>query len=276
MIEEMFNSSGSQAFEEFEYRLIYLRPTEYSEERIAVGVISEGQGRLESRFLSSPASIDLMTKIFSEDGVEQFHFAAGELRRMISGLPGLDSVRMPSDLLIAGEKIVAYTSDRDGLLSSILASSSCLARTGTLRGSDIVNGPQRSALSLQLCEHINRLNPLVARNMFHRKVTVESGETVDVPILGLRIFGAPVSFASKDQKMRAESYVAKFHWLRRYVPQQPRMYLLTPSDENGDAYNRHDSSIRELRAIAEASNVLVRTSESTEELAVLILQDEAA
>src|SRR5207253_128238 len=98
----------------------------------------------------------------------------------------------------------------------------------------------------------------------------------DLPIYGTRIFGAHVSFAAKDLRMRAESYVAKFVWLRNHLPQQPRVYLLVPQEGRDDGPSRLDASLRELRAIADASRVPLRTSDSTEEMATMILQDEAA
>src|ERR1700686_5343883 len=75
---------GAPAFEQFEYRLVYLRPTPYSDERIAVGLIASAQDHLEARFVSSVDSLELMGRMFGDNGVEQYQFAAAELRRTIS------------------------------------------------------------------------------------------------------------------------------------------------------------------------------------------------
>ena len=251
------------AVEELEYRLVYLRPTAYSDERIAVGLIASASDSLEARFVSSVDSLQLIGRIFGEDGVEQYHFATAELRRALSRCASLDSLTMPTDLLAVGEKVAAVTIDRTGLLTSILAASSCLVRSEPSRGSDVVSNASATSFSKDLLEHVSRLNPLVAHDLFNRKVNIE-GDTVDIPIYGTKIFGAPVSFAARDLRLRAESYVAKFVWLRQHLRQQPRVYLLTPQEGSTDVTARLDMSIRELRAIAEASNVPLKTSESTE------------
>jgi hypothetical protein len=110
--------------------------------------------------------------------------------------------------------------------------------------------------------------------MFAQTFTVPTGEVVELPIFGTRIFGAPVSFAASDQKVKGESYIAKFHWLRKYMPQkqQPRIYLLVPKDISMSREN----GIRELQAIAETVSMPIKISASTNELATNILSDEAA
>jgi hypothetical protein len=262
-------------FEEFEYRLVYMRPSEYSDERIAVGVIASTQDGLESRFVSSVDSLGLMAHIFGQDGLEQFHFATAELRRVLRRTPSLDLVTMPTDLLEAGEKTSAFTADRNGLLLSILASSSCLVRLESSRSREILSSPPTLSLTDDLFEQVARLNPVVAQEMFNRKIIVD-GKTVELPIYGNRIFGAPVSFVSKDLKMRAESYVARFVWLREHLRQKPRLYLLTRQEGSEIVSARSESSVEELRAIAEASKVSLKLSDSTEEMATLIIQEEAA
>jgi hypothetical protein len=268
-------TESCSVFEEFEYRLVYLRPSAYSDERIAVGVIANRLDHLESRFVSSVDALNLMTRIFGEDGVEQFHFATTELRRVLAKAASLDSIVIPTDLLAVGDKVAAFTADRNGLLTSILASSSCLIRSQPARSSEVLTSSSAPSLTRDLFDHVSRLNPLIAKDLFDRQITIE-GETVELPIYGNKIFGAPVSFVARDLRMRAESYVAKFVWLRQYLKQKPRIYVLTRQDGVATSSPRADSSIRELRAIADASKVPLRTSESTDELAVMIVHDEAA
>lgn len=262
-------------FEEFEYRLVYMRPSEYSDERIAVGLIASAQNGLEARFVSSVDSLELMAHIFGQGGLEQFHFATAELRRALRQATSLDSVTMPTDLLEAGEKTSAFTADRSGLLLNILASASCLVRSESSRSREVFSPPPMLSLADDLFEQVTRLNPTVAQDMFNRKIKID-GKTVELPIYGNRIFGAPVSFVSKDLKMRAESYVARFVWLRQHLRQKPRLYLLTRQEGSEVVSARSESSVDELRAIAEASKVLLKTSDSTEEMATLIIQEEAA
>jgi hypothetical protein len=260
-------------FEEFEYRLLYLRTTPYAEERLAVGLVADRQGTLEARFLATVSVLDLMRQILGDSAVEQFQFAAAEVRRALAASNnGLDDLELPTDLFVAGEKLPVHTQDRDGLLSNVLATASCLVRAGTLKSADPLAPP--SQLQRDLFDKVSRLNPLVGQRIFNNKFTANTGQVVNLPILGDRIFGAPVSFAAKEQMMKAESYVAKFNWLRRQMKQEPRIYLLAPTGTDGDLPSRLDTSIRELRAVAEASSVPLKIADSTEVMASQILSDE--
>jgi hypothetical protein len=122
---------------------------------------------------------------------------------------------------------------------------------------------------------------MTANDLFRKRVTVGTGdvaETVTLPILGRRIFGAPISFvaAGWDQKIRAEAYIAKFRWLRQFLSQEPNVYVLAPRDPSGRVGAKAQSHVRELREVANASDVGLRVSSSTEEMASLIVHDEAA
>src|SRR5262249_30283704 len=160
--------------------------------------------RLQVRLLSSVAPLALMATLLGEGGVEQYHFAADELRRAVTKSSALDGVTFPTSLLVAGDVLSACTKDREGLLTSILASSSCLVRSDTTIANPFPNTPHQPRLITALCEHVSVLQPLVARDLFNQKVVVENN-TVEIPILGNRIFGAPVSFCSglAEQKTKA-------------------------------------------------------------------------
>lgn len=272
---EIFKKLGNDsAFEDLEYRLLYLRPSFYSDERIAIGLIASARGRVETRFVSSPAAIELMSQLFGEDGVEQFHFASGELRRSLSKATSLDLIEPPTDLLLIGEKIPAFTSDRNGLLAGVLEMASCLIRARSARSKEVIISDREAPFTKELFSWVSRLNPLIADRIFDQTFVAPTGEEIDLPILGDKIFGAPLSFLRSDQTMRAESYVAKFHWLSRHLIQKPRLYLLAPqgsSESKGKAEN-----IRELSEIAKSLNVPLKISTSTEHIATLIVQDEAA
>lgn len=267
-----FESLASEcSFDEFEYQLLYLRPSVYLDERIAVGVVAELSNRLEARFVSSVGTIEMMTRLLGVEGVEQFQFAASELRRSISNVANLDSLRLPTDLFVAGEKLVAFTPDRPGLLASIL-SSSCLAKS---RPERCIERPMPTAAEFckDIVGHVSRLSPLVADRIFNRKVTIEA-EEVKLPIFGQKIFGAPVSFAVRDYTMQTEAYIAKFRWLRFCLSREPRIYVLRPQGATHDQTS--DLRLKKLHSIAEASGVPLRVSDTTEEIATQILQDEAA
>jgi hypothetical protein len=270
---ESLRPNGS--FSEFEYRLLYLRPRQYSDERICVGIVASGSERLEARFLSSPGAINVMSRLFGDDGVEQFQFAASEIRRAAASASTLETFRAPTDLVAVGDVLGAVTRDREGLLSTILASSSCLMRVATTAlvvDSSAVNTP----FARDLERRIQSLNPLTSGKLFRQKVTVDSGQVVELPIYGSKIFGAPVSVTGRDQVIRAESWIAKLRWLRNHLPQHPRVYLHHPSSDASKGTSESVPSIREVMAIAETCDVPLRMSESIDELAAQVLKDEAA
>lgn len=281
MKNKMQNLLDQSLYEQFEYQLVYLRPTAHAEEQLTVGVIAMSNSGFELRLVSSVAALDLMTKIVGDSGVEQFHFAAGELRRSVSRLDSWESLAMTTDLLIVGEKISAFTRDRSGLLTSVLASASSLIRGSSTRAGEVVTPSPTMKILKELYHEVSLLNPLIADDLFHRKVTLDKGsevEEVELPIFGNRIFGAPVSLltATSDQKMRVEAYVAKFHWLQQFLHQRPKVYILAPDNRTRTIAQRAHSSIRELRAVAKASNVELGISESMAELAAFVIKDEAA
>jgi hypothetical protein len=267
--------TSARGFNEFSYRIVYLRPTPYSDERFAVGLVADASDRLETKFVSTPAAIDLMTLIFGEDGVGQFQFAAGECRRLAFRCRSIADFDVPTDLLTLGEPLTAYTCDRSGFLASVLASSSAFLRFDDKKISEKISNAEAALFSDEVLDHVNRLHPFLGGRIFHQQVCV-SDEMIDLPICGQRIFGAPVSFAIRDQRMRAEAYVAKFNWVRNHIPQTPRMYVLEPSRTVAETSERLARSVRELQSIADAAKVDVEISPSTSALAEMIVRDEAA
>jgi hypothetical protein len=268
------------SFEQFNYRIVYMRPSQYSDERVAVGLVSESVSGIQTRFLTSVGPLELMGRLFGVTGVEQFHFAANELQISVQRERSLDELRTPTDLLVFGERISAVTRDREGLVRSLLENASCLVRAESPRAREAFDEPT-TRLCTTLFEQVSLLNPMTANDLFRQRITVEAGEmteTVTLPILGRKIFGAPISFvaASWDQKIRAEAYIAKFRWLRQFLSQEPNVYVLTPQHQSGRIGAKAESHVRELREVANASDVRLRVSTSTEELASLIVRDEAA
>jgi len=273
---ELDDMLQAERFDEFEYRLVYFRPSDYSDERIAVGIIADAGGRVEPRFVSTAAALTLMAQIFGESGVEQFQFASSEMRRALTRASRVSDVEPISDLLIPGEAHIAYTKDRAGLLGSVLASASALLRAGSSVVVERLTVVDAQIFSQEVMNEVTRLNPFLGDRIFHHQLNMDNGEVLDLPILGDKIFGAPISFAARDHRMRAEAYVAKFNWARKRVSQQPRVYVRAPVQGPMESVERLERSVRELKAIAEASRVPVRICDSTEELASAIVRDEAA
>jgi hypothetical protein len=269
------NFASLGKFDEFAYRIVYLRPSPYSDERLAVGLVADASDALETKLIASPAAIDLMTLIFGEDGAREFHLAAGELRRLASQSRSVADFEAPTDLLMLGEPLVAYTRDRAGFLTAALAASSTFLRFDATKISERISNTQAALFSDEVLDHVNRLHPFLGAQIFNQQVVV-SDESVALPICGQKIFGAPISFAVRDQRMLAEAYVAKFNWIRNHISQTPRMYVLAPSRTVAQTAERLGRSIRELQSIAEAAKVDLGIFSSTGALAEMIIRDEAA
>ena len=268
--------SDAGSFKELTYRLVYFKPSHYSDERIAIGLVAQNGESLDVRLVASSNAIELMTLLFGESGVEQFQFAASEMRRMTRRCATLDEINMPTELLVTGEVLTAFTTDRASFLGSALSSASALLRANCSNVVERVAAAEAAHFSQEVLDEVCRLDPFLGDRIFNHTVKMKTGAEVDVPILGDKIFGAPVSFASRDYKMRAEAYIAKFNWIRREVRQKPRMYVRAPSAPALDVNQRLERSVRELSAIAKASDVPVIVCDSAEEIAMAILKDEAA
>jgi hypothetical protein len=264
------------SFDQFDYRLLYFRPTRFSEEQIAVGLLADSSNRVEAKFATTPNALARMTEIFGEAAVEQFQFACGELRRSLSSAAHLAELEVPSDLFYAGESTVAYTKDRSGFLSSVLASACVFLKGGSTSVVERLGSTSYQIFAQEVMGEVTRLNPFLGEQIFHHRLTMETGEVLDLPIRGRKVFGAPISFAVRDHRMRAEAYVAKFHCARRQIPQTPKLYVRAPNLGLVSSSERLDNSLRELELIAGAAEIPVVVCSSTEELASAIVRDEAA
>lgn len=280
------NNNNNDMFDDrlygqFEYRLLYLVPSLRSDERLTVGVVAATEAGFEVRLVSTAAALDLMAVIIGESGVEQFQFAATELRRRLRHVEDWDAFSMPSELFQLGEITNAFTQDRSGFLSNILGTASLLIRGPSNRASEVIISSGRTRVTSELYNQVSLLNPLIADDLFHKKVSLDKGsqiQRIELPILGNRIFGAPVSLSKADsnQKMRAEAYIAKFRWMQQYLNQRPKIYVLAPGNSSVAHNRRASSSIFELKEVARASNVELAVSESLPELATIVVNDEAA
>lgn len=280
MSDDVIECAWHAAAKRFAYRLLYLRPSDYSDERVAIGVVADGLQRLEVKFISSAGSLDLLARLFGDEGVEQYQFAAAEVRRALTRPCGLDEFQSPTDLLVLGGRVSATTMDRNGLLLQALEAASCLVREGSARSREVFASHTVVRLTSKLLDSVSKVDPLLANRIFRQKCTLPSGEVVELPICGDKIFGAPVSFAGPtggiyDQKMRAEAMVAKFQVYRKYLRQVPKLYLLTPAGRWDEVPSPVIQHVNELRQVAEASSVALSISGSTDALALSLIDDES-
>lgn len=264
--------------EKIRYRHIYLCPNAYSDERIIIGLIGQSDSGIESKFVSSPTAIETLITLIGSEGVEQYQFAIAEIRRSLKKWNDIAKIEdLPSTLFIFGETYNAITSARTSLYKDILEVSSSLYRSCAASNISKTLAGQ-TTLTKTLHERISQLNPLIADDLFSKKkIKTTEGDVIDVPIFGRKIFGAPVSFVAREMgepRMRAEAYVAKFNWLKNYVPQKPRVYVLAPTQNTQSGVNRLEASMRELLAIADAASVPLRHGETTDALATQVINDE--
>lgn len=108
-----------------------------------------------------------MTSLIGKTGAEQFHFATSELRRSVRRFNSWASLEMPTDLLVVGDKTSAFTRDRSGLLTSVLASASSLIRSSA-RARDVVTSSPATKVSKELYHAVSLLDSLKADVLFHQ------------------------------------------------------------------------------------------------------------
>ena len=130
-------------------------------------------------------------------------------------------------------------------------------------------------------KEVGLLDPLIADDLFHKSVTLDTEhgiENYNVPILGKRVFGAPVSFlkADSDQRIRAEAHVARYRWLREIIRKKPKVYVQLPSGIDDESSSRVSEGVSRLKAVANACDVELAFSDSMSELANILIEDEAA
>lgn len=281
MSEDQLTSKVNDGRQEFAYRLLYLRPSDYSDERMAVGLVADGLARIESKFVSAITSLELLERIFGADGVEQYHFSVAEFKRSLNGVKTLDDIVLPSTLLALGEVNHALSADRNGLLLRVLESSSCLMRASGIRNRDVLSSHANSKFVHDIRDSVSKLNPLLADQIFRQKCVLPSGEKIDLPILGRNVFGAPISFAGRvnsfnDQKTKAEAFAARFQVFRKHLRQRPKLYVLAPDQSNAGTRRNMEAHVNELRAVTDATDVSLKIAVSTDELATSVISDEIA
>ena len=273
------NLLNESLYEQFEYRLVYLRPNVNSDERLTAGIIAMLAGGFELRLLSSIPALNLLSQLIGASGVEQFHFAAREFRRVVRDLESWSSLVLPTGLFILGPKKPTFTRDRIGFLMHELSSASLLMPRESTRANQVLPLSTTKSVSRELYHEVSLLNPMLAQRIFYKPVTTVKDRKVTLPILGDSVFGATVSLSNvnPDQKMRARAHVAKLRWLRDFLRQQrPKLYALAPSDGTKANAARIYEEVRELRAIANASEVELAISGSMQQLATCVVADEAA
>lgn len=280
MIKELEKIEQTLRLGEIAYRLVYFRPSPYSDEALVVGVLLSADRTVYLRTIQSESAYSALAHLFGENGKEQVSFAIDLLRSHVDKIADhLDTLGSPSDIISLGAVNRGVCGDPQGFAHDLLEMSSSLFRSysSPLGQSGYIT---QEEISFCLFDNVTKLNALKATILFKGlEVPLSKQSTVRVPISGDRVIGGSVSLVTKQvgaAKTQAEALIAKYSVAGRIVDKKPAIYVLVPGSESKVNQKEVDASLFELRDVAEGHNVLVRHERSLPELAQALLRDEAA
>lgn len=262
-------------------RVVYLKPNEYSDESLAVGVLVHHDLGYEFSYVASEAAYAALDCLYGAEAREQLIFGIDVLRKQIySGSDIFEKGNSPTSLLrfssvehVSCDNPKKYASDFLKISSSLYRNYECTQGANDYIGQDIIK--------LDLYKRASLLDAIKATKLFEgRKFELPEKGKVNIPIYGERIFGAPISFVTKrvsSAKVQAEAYIARFNYVKQLLDNQRSvLYILTPTLDKNVNHKIVKSSIDELYEIAKANDVILRCEKDPNELAHMILEDEVA
>lgn len=262
-------------------RLVYMKPNEYSDESLAVGVLVRHELGCEFSYVASEAAYTALGCLYGIEAKEQLIYGLDVLRRRIySGSDIFETGNSPTSLLkfssidhVTCSNPKTYASDFLKISSSLYRNYDCMQGSSDYVGQDTIK--------LDLYKRASLLDAIKATKIFEgRKFDLLSKGKVEIPIYGEKIFGAPISFVTKrvsTAKVQAEAYIAKFNYVKQILNHQSAaLYILMPTLDKDINHKIVKSSIDELYEIAKANDVILRCEKDPNELAHIILNDEVA
>lgn len=262
-------------------KVVYLKPNDYSDESLAIGVIVEHQNGVDFSYVSSQSASDALHCLYGSEAPEQLNYAIRILKDNIySDYFDINNDITATSLLKFGPVTkteclnpAKYSRDYLEIASSLYRNYDCNFVNNTYISQDEV----RTSL-YDIASHINAFT---ASKLFKgEKLKLPNKKTIDIPIVGDNFFGAPVSFVTKkvsDAKTRAEAYIAKFNYVReRWDKEYSVIYVLEPSPSHKVNKYLVNDSISELVLVGAANGVEIKHENCMDKLANVILSDAAA
>jgi len=260
------------------YRLIYLQPSNYSEEAIAVGIVAQSsEGFFKADIRMSRGAIKRMCDLLDEEVIDHLDYALDNLWKLVKGLESLEKLDSKNSLLSLGRAIPARCSNPESFIKDMLQISSCMYKTFVSENAENFSITQKE-LTNSFRDKVTHLNAFKATQIFtKKKMQLDSRNTITVPIFGEHVFGGPISFVTQQvssAKIQAEALIAKYSLVKKEKNRKAALYVLTPSYEMLLNHKKVERELDELEAVAKGHDVLIRHERTLDNLALALLNDE--
>jgi hypothetical protein len=264
------------------WRVVYYRPSAYSNEAIAVGVIVEHEG---SCFLDYAASVEVLEKftdIFGAPARDELIFGLGLLNDEVrASRLGCTNDETPCEYFSLGAATPAVCENPREFARDMLRLSSSLFRqleSTSIRFQSVSQAEVVNSVKRRLVQ----LDPFRATALI-KPATVKCGEnrSFKVPICGSRTIGAPVSLITTrvtEAMTAAEAQMMRLQYAQHVLGRDSFLYVFTPpkSADIGSISGRVADGIEELQALGDSCGVQVCSSDSIDELVSNIFSNEHA
>lgn len=261
------------------YRVIYLHPNAYSDEQIAVGVALSANNEIYFSNISTSLAYERLNALLGKNAQEQTILALKTLRQYMNANHGIgiNNLISPTDLLHLGPTSHAKCDNPHQFSHDLLEISSSLYQNYHCKTADHGSISQEAVIG-SLYDSVTQLNALKATQLFRgEKISLSREASIKVPILGDHIVGGPISLVAKKIELAkniAEASIARYSLAGKVIKKKAAIYILAPSRGFKTNQPKLESSLFELKAIADGLGVLFRYERNLSELAHALLSDE--
>lgn len=260
-------------------RLVYLTANAVAEERLVIGVLVGSSGRYALAQVEPDSAWTMLERLYGAGVRELTRKPLHRLEKDLeSNLGRIEDLRSSSELISLGKPQAIFTDDLLGFAKDFLATTSSVTaavKRLTPKGQSISQGRLRYGLFSRASE----MNVFRATQLFsQKKRRLSTNVSVDVPILGRRIYGTAVSMASSrpsEVQRSTESHMLRLSYFKRQIKGQPTVYILLPNEEFCPANRRRAyTCIHAITALAGHVGVRVRQAETISALASDVFADD--
>jgi hypothetical protein len=276
---------GNVSPTEITTRIVYLQPSAYSDEALAVGVVFDDSKTVQFEKIGSVGCFETLSDLYGDDFTEQVIFSLELLTDLVSKKEfAITDSNLPVDILRFGPASKAYCENPSSYVRDLLRISSSLFGTYSVRRKSLARVDQ-ATIEKVLLDSIVRLNPLRGKELVqNKKFEITKKRRIEIPLYGNRIMGAPVSLSTTrpgQATNQAEAYIARLHWAREALEElenairEPVIYVYAPAQDTSEGGSSISEIVNELALIGEASQVSVRVADQIDALARKVYEDES-
>lgn len=266
------------------YRFVYFLPNTLAQEAIAVGLIlHDPEHGIRLFSIESPTAQETLAAAFGTVVREEVRLALKTLKNQLAETNSLDSCFAASTILSLGQTTEGFTEHPTVFGRELLRMGSSLFRYSlALEISHAASAVGQEQVLQNLRRQVEHKQLLTGTRLFKGKeVKLDATSSFKIPIFGEAVYGAPFSMVTPrvtEATKHAEASVARLRAAKNSLKgtRKPVIYVLLP--ENDSVVNRDKAfpGFNELKHIGRASSVSVYGSESLDELAERLLEDEGS